>query len=123
MSIRINIADGVATRTDRVELANVASHIAANDHLAAEARVLAAFVALEDPEARPAELLGERVSYLEVSLSGNLIQLNAATFRGVVLDRMESRGPRGGCQVLWRAASKRGYQVATWSWTKADAAK
>lgn len=48
---------------------------------------------------------------------------NAAVHRGVTLDRLESTGPRGGKIVLWRAAAKRQYQVASWSATKGDAAK
>jgi hypothetical protein len=53
--------------------------------------------------------------------STGIITEDACTFRGVVLDRMDCTGPRGGKETLWRAATKRHYQMASWSTTKADA--
>jgi hypothetical protein len=55
--------------------------------------------------------------------TSGVITWDAATYHGVVLDRMVETGPRGGKSVLWRAASKRDYQVASWSHTREDAAK
>lgn len=51
------------------------------------------------------------------------ITVNATTFRGVTLDRMDVVGPKGGKSVMWRAAAKREYQMASWSHTREDAAK
>lgn len=51
------------------------------------------------------------------------IDLDYCVFRGVVLDRMTERGPRGGVRVFWRRAIARNYQVAAWSHTRDDAAR
>lgn len=55
-------------------------------------------------------------------LQGRIYE-DAAIQSGVILDKMIVTGPRGGKSVLWRAASKRNYLIASWSHTKADAAK
>ena len=46
---------------------------------------------------------------------------DAGSYRGVALDRLDTTGPRGGRQSYWRPASKRAYQVATWSHTRRQA--
>jgi len=52
-----------------------------------------------------------------------IISENAKTYRGVMLDKMTERGPRGGVSTYWRAAAKRDNLVASWSHTQKDAAK
>ena len=44
-TVELIIADGCAIRTKHVELCNAATHIAANDRLATEARILEAIAA------------------------------------------------------------------------------
>ena len=51
-----------------------------------------------------------------------IISENAKTYRGVVLDKMTERGPRGGLLTYWRAAEKRKNLIAPWSHTQKDAA-
>lgn len=50
------------------------------------------------------------------------ITLDAKLYRGVMLDKIEAIGPRGGKMIGWRAANRRNYQFATWSDTMTDAA-
>lgn len=52
-----------------------------------------------------------------------VITEGATQFRGVLLDRAEIQGPRGGVSVAWRAASLRTALVATWCDTRDEAAR
>ena len=47
--------------------------------------------------------------------------LDAANVFGIVLDRLDVVGPRGGKQTLWRQASARTCQMAAWHETKKSA--
>ena len=59
MTATIIHAEGEAARTERVEASNAATHLAAGDHLAAEAALLAAWDAAEfEVPCWPATLVG-----------------------------------------------------------------